>query len=75
MLIISFDWQEKMGDCRGQTCEDILFPAKVLYEDLVKRKIFFGTLHLRRYYAVVTSINRKFKLSLKLTDANVFYSC
>ena len=48
MLIISFDWQEKIGNSRGQTCEDIFISCKILCEDLVKRKVFFGTLHLRR---------------------------
>ena len=59
MLIISFDWQEKIVNSRSQTCED----AKVLCKDPVKRKVFFGTLNLRLYYAVVTSENRKSKLS------------
>ena len=59
MLIISFHWQEKIGNSRGQTCENILFSRNVLCEDLVKGKVFFGALRLRCCYAVVTSKNRK----------------
>ena len=28
MFIIPFDWQEKIGNSRGQTCEDIFISCK-----------------------------------------------
>ena len=29
MLVISFDWQERIGNSHGQSCEDIFISCKI----------------------------------------------
>ena len=40
MLIISFDWQEKIGNSRRQTYENIFISRKSPTEDMVQKNSF-----------------------------------